>query len=131
MPEQPTGPRMIKHIVCGYRLGSLPGEWLQTWRRLDRLIHRSGFKIKVTLDTLEAMPDTTDILVVPPELRDKARDAAPGAILLITTASNAPAAFADLVRRLEAGTEITAEREEPDGQTRPRIVTYRGYERID
>jgi hypothetical protein len=124
--------RVIRRVVCGYRVESLPGAWLQTWRRLDRLLQRSGFRVKATLAPLEELPDDTDVLVVPPELREAARAAAPpGTPLLVTTPGAAPAAFADLLKRLEAGTEMTAERADPAEPAGPKIVTYRGATRLD
>ncbi|MDQ6674903.1 MAG: hypothetical protein M3069_29910, partial [Chloroflexota bacterium] len=60
----------------------------------------------------------TDILVVPPELREAAHTAAsPNTPILVTPASVAAGAFADLVSRLEAGTEFTAERTPRPGVT--------------
>src|SRR5437867_9203362 len=68
-----SGAKMVRRVVCGYRLGWLPGDWLQTWRRLDRLFARSGLNVQATLAPLEDLPTDTDILVVPPELRGAAR----------------------------------------------------------
>jgi hypothetical protein len=127
-----AAPLLVRRVVCGYRLGTLPGDWLQTWRRLKRVLERAGFKITATLAPLENLPEDTDILVVPPELREAARKAAaPGVRILITPAANAPRAFADLVKRLEAGDDITAERLDPAGQQGPKIVRYRGATRLD
>ncbi len=124
---------MITRIVVGYRLGFLPGEWLQTWRRLDRVLNRAQLKVKATLSPLEELPEDTGILVVPPDLREAARDAAvPGTPILVTPASSAAGAFADLVARLEAGTEVRAEKFDPDEvAAAPKIVSYTGYTRID
>ena len=129
---EPAAPRLVRRVVCGYRLGSLPGDWLQTWRRLERVLQRAGFNVRTTLAPLENMPEDTDVLVVPPELREAARRAAaPGVRILITPAASAPGAFADLVKRLEAGDGITAERLDPAGQQGPKIVRYRGSTRLD
>jgi hypothetical protein len=128
-----AAPTLVKRVVCSYRLGWLPGEWLQTWRRLDRVFARANLKVKATLAPLEDLPEDTDILVVPPDLREAARDAVPpGTPILVTPASAAAAAFADLVARLEAGTEFTAEKLDPEVEkTRPKIVSYRGHTIID
>jgi hypothetical protein len=127
------GPTVVKRVVCSYHLGWLPGEWLQTWRRLDRVFARANLRVKATLAPLEDLPTDTDILVVPPELRDDAREAAPpGTPILVTPASAAAAAFADLVARLEAGTDFTAEKFDPEVEkTRPKIVSYRGHTILD
>ena len=128
-----TDPRLVRRVVCGYRQGFLPGEWLQTWRRLQRVLQRACFEVKATLAPLEELPEDTHVLVVPPELREAARQVvAPGTPILVATAAAAPGAFADLVRRLEAGVELTAERFDPAAvASRPTIVTYRGQTRID
>src|SRR5215212_1907255 len=104
-------PKVVRRVVCSYKLGWLPGDWLQTWRRLDRVFARADLKVKATLAPLEDLPSDTDILVVPPDLREAAREAVPpGTPILVTPASAAAGAFADLVSRLEAGTEFTAEK---------------------
>jgi hypothetical protein len=130
--QPPQVPKAVRRVVCSYKLGWLPGDWLQTWRRLDRVFARANLKVKATLAPLEDLPIDTDILVVPPDLRDAARDAVPpGTSILVTPASAAAGAFADLVARLEAGTEFTAEKVDPADKNGPRIVSYRGHTVID
>ena len=130
--EAVSGPKVVRRVVCSYRLGWLPGDWLQTWRRLDRVFARTNLKVKATLAPLEDLPQDTDILVVPPELRDAAREAAPpGTPILVTPASAAAGAFADLVSRLEAGTDFTADKVDPAEKDKPKIVSYRGHTLID
>jgi len=126
-------PTVVKRVVCSYHLGWLPGEWLQTWRRLDRVFARANLRVKATLAPLEDLPADTDILVVPPELRDDAREAVPvGTPILVTPASAAAGAFAELVSRLEAGTDFTAEKFDPEVEkTKPKIVSYRGHTILD
>jgi hypothetical protein len=126
-------PTVVKRVVCSYHLGWLPGEWLQTWRRLDRVFYRANLRVKATLAPLEDLPSDTDILVVPPELRDDAREAVPpGTPILVTPASAAAGAFAELVARLEAGTDFTAEKFDPEVEkSKPKIVSYRGHTILD
>jgi hypothetical protein len=125
-------PKLVRRVVCSYRLGWLPGDWLQTWRRLDRVFARAELKVKATLAPLEDLPSDTDILVVPPELREAAREAAPpGTPILVTPAAAAAGAFADLVSRLQAGAEFTAERVDPADHDKPKIVSYRGHTLLD
>ncbi len=127
-----SGPRMVRRVVCGYRQGTLPGDWLQTWRRLDRVLARSGFAVKATLAPLEELPEDTDILVVPPELREAAYGVIrAGTPLLVTPASAAAGAFDDLVRRLQEGAEVAADRVDPAAAQGPKIVTYRGQTLLD
>lgn len=129
---QTQEPKLVRRVVCSYHVGWLPGEWLQTWRRLDRVFARANLKVKATLAPLEDIPEDTDILVVPPELREDARSAVPpGTPILVTPASAAAGAFAELVSRLEAGTEFTAERVDPADKDRPKIVSYRGHTLLD
>ena len=124
---------MVRRVACVYRLGSLPGEWLQTWRRLDRVLARAHLSVKATLDPLEELPEDADILVVPPELRADVRERVkPGTPILVTTAASAAGAFAELVRRLEEGVDVTAERFDPEERAaQPKIVSYRGSTRLD
>ena len=130
-PGSGSAPRLVRRVVCAYRMESLPGAWLQTWRRLDRMLERAGLKVKATLAPLEELPEDMDILVIPPELREAARTAAPETPLLVTPPEVAADAFADLVKRLEAGTDYSAERVDPVEQAGPKIVTYRGSTRLD
>jgi hypothetical protein len=133
-PDTPaaTEPKLVRRVVVSYQLGWLPGEWLQTWRRLDRMFARANLKVKATLAPLEDLPADTDILVVPPELRDAARAAVPvGTPILVTPASAAAGAFGDLVNRLEAGTTFTAEKFDQADLDKPRILSYRGQTLLD
>jgi hypothetical protein len=130
--EAPVGPKMVRRVVCSYRMGWLPGDWLQTWRRLDRTLARAGLKVKATLAPLEDLPEDTDILVVPPDLREAARESAkPGTPILVTPASAAAGAFNELVTRLQAGTDFTAETIDPADKDKPKIVSYRGHTLLD
>jgi hypothetical protein len=131
-PKEPPEPRLVTRVVCAYRLGVLPGDWLQTWRRLDRLFARAHLKVKATLAPLEELPKDTGIVVVPPDLREAAREyAPPGTPILVTSAASAAGAFAELVSKLEAGTELTAEKLDAEAQQGPKIVSYTGYTRND
>src|SRR5262245_26247997 len=93
-------PRMVRRVACGYQAGVLPGEWLQTWRRLDRLFERSGLKVKALLTPLDDLGEDIDVLVVPPELRDDAEARVGTDVpIVVTTPAEAPIEFAELVRR--------------------------------
>src|SRR5712692_3262371 len=130
--ESEARPKVVSRVVVSYRMGWLPGDWLQTWRRLDRVLARANLKVKATLAPLEDLPEDTDILVVPPELREAAHDRAkPGIPILVTPASAAAGAFNDLVARLEAGTDFTAEKIDPADKDKPKIVSYRGHTILD
>jgi len=130
--ESEARPKMVRRVVCSYRMGWLPGDWLQTWRRLDRVLARADLKVKATLAPLEDLPEDTDILVVPPELREAAHHSArPGIPILVTPASAAAGAFNDLVARLEAGIDFAAEKIDPADKDKPKIVSYRGHTLLD
>ena len=125
-------PKLVRRVVVSYKMGWLPGDWLQTWRRLDRVLARANLKVKATLAPLEDLPEDTDILVVPPDLREAARESAsPGIPILVTPAAAAAGAFAELVTRLEAGAEFTAEKVDPADKDKPKIVSYRGHTLLD
>ena len=125
-------PKLVRRVVVSYKMGWLPGDWLQTWRRLDRVLARANLKVKATLAPLEDLPEDTDILVVPPDLREAARESArPGIPILVTPAAAAAGAFAELVTRLETGAEFTAEKVDPADKDKPKIVSYRGHTLLD
>src|SRR3954470_3509682 len=118
--EEGPPPKLVRRVVCSYHIGWLPGDWLETGRRLDRVFARANLRVKATLAPLEDLPEDTDILVVPPELREDARGAVvPGTPILVTPASAAAGAFAELVARLEAGVDFTAEHLDPDEKDKP------------
>jgi len=69
---------------------------------------------------------------VPPDLREAAYAAVrPGTPILVTPAGAAAGAFADLVSRLQAGTEFTAKTVDPEQKDKPKIVSYRGHTLLD
>jgi len=128
---QPS-PRLVRKIVCAYQPGIMSGDWLQTWRRLDRLLDRSGFKVKALMEPLDDLPADADLVVVTPDLQEAAEAVVqPGVQVLPTTPQAAASVFAHLIERLTAGTELTAERTTLAERNGPTIVTYRGSQRID
>ena len=132
-PTEPPAPRLVRRVACVYQSGVLPGEWLQTWRRLDRLFERSGLKVKALLTPLEDLAtEDIDLVVAPPDLREAAAAVAGLDVpVIVTTPASAAIDFTDLVRGLVDGTELTAERIDPAAPTGPTIVTYRGSTRLD
>ncbi len=131
-PNAEPTPRLVRRVVCAYQSGVLPGAWLQTWRRLDRLFERSGLKVRALLTPLEDLDADVDVVVVPPDLRAAAEAAVgDGVPVLVTTPATAAVDFTELVQRLVEGTELTAERIDPSAPVGPTIVTYRGSTRLD
>jgi hypothetical protein len=118
-------PRLVRTIVCAYTREELPAAWLQVFRRFERMVERAGLRIRVRLEPLEALPEAFDVIVVPPELRARAAEVARDARIIATTRADATAAANDLLRELEAATELYAERVRPG---EPKIVVHRGPE---
>lgn len=127
-PAGPSGPpRLIRCIVCGYSRERLPTPWLQVFRRFDRAMARARLRVRVRVAPLEDLPEDFQVLVVPPELLERARAVAPGAWTIATTPETAPLAVDEVVRALQSGTTYYAEPARPD---EPRIVRHRGMEII-
>ena len=118
-------PILVRTIVCTYTRQELPAPWLQVFRRFERIVERAGLRVRVRLDPLEELPESFEVIVVPPELRERARALAGDARVVATTRAEATAAANDLLRELEAGVTLRAERVRPG---EPRIVVHRGPE---
>jgi len=118
-------PTLVRTIVCSYTRDELPAAWLAVFRRFERVIERAGLRVRVRLDPLEELPERFEVLVVPEELRERAESLAGVARVIATTRTDATTAANDLVRELQAGATLTAERRRPG---EPRIVVHRGTE---
>lgn len=116
----------MRSIVCAFS-GELPTAWLAVFHRFERRIAKERFRIRVRLSSLEELPELVDVLVVPPELRDRATAAAGDAYLVVTTRQDAPAAADELVAQLRTGHTLRAERVVAN---EPRIVTHRGIREL-
>lgn len=115
--------RLVRTIVCAFIQAELPTPWLAIFHRFERVMQKAGLKVRVRLLPLETLPETFEVLVVPPELA-KAGEAVQGdARLIITTRAGAPAAAAELLREIERGETLYAERVQPG---EPKIMTHRG-----
>ena len=132
--EGPT-PRLIKKIAVAYDLKALPLILIQSYNVLRRRIERAGFRIEVILRPLTGLPPEVEVVFVPEERVEAARQAAPEArLMLLVTGTTHQPAYDELLQQLNAGQEIYALRQEgeTDQEGRPRrvIVRYRGNERI-
>lgn len=116
---------LVRTIVCGFIQAELPTPWLAIFHRFERVMEKAGLRIRVRLFPLEALPETFEVLVVPPELREAAEALQTGARLIVTTRAEAPAAAAALLREIEGGVTLYAERVQPG---EPKIMTHRGNE---
>lgn len=127
MSEPAEGPRLVRTVVCAYALDALPVSWLQVFRRFEHAMGKAGLAVRVRLHPLEDLPESFDVLVIPPELRIRAMAAAHGAKVIVTTRESAAGAATELLAEIEAGTSLRAE---PRDTGAPRIVTRRGYEEL-
>lgn len=121
-----------RRIVVGYRPGSLPGEWLQVWRRLDRVVAHSRMRLRASMEPLDSLPDDTDVLIVEPQLGELAvTTMRPDAVLICVSAPEAGEAIDALMAQLERAATDADLLPEPRADDAPRIVTYRGSTRLD
>jgi len=117
------GRRLVRTIVCAYTQAELPTPWLAIFHRFERVMEKAELRIRVRLFPLEALPETFEVLVVPPELREAAEALQSGARLIVTTRAEAPAAADALLREIERGETLYAEKLRPG---EPKIMTHRG-----
>ena len=120
-----ASPTLVRTIVCSYTRDELPAAWLQVLRRFERMIERAGLRIRVRLDPLEELPESYEVIVVPPELRERAAALAGQARLITTTRADATVAANELLHELESGVTLRADRMRPG---EPKIVVHRGPE---
>jgi hypothetical protein len=116
-------PVLVSNIVCAYTQAELPTPWLAIFHRFERSVERAGLRIRVRLFPLEALPESFEVLVVPPELRAAAEALATGARLIVTSRAEAAAAADELLREIERGETLHAEKVRPG---EPKIMTHRG-----
>jgi len=117
------GPRLVRTIVCAFVQAELPTPWLAIFHRFERVMEKAGLRIRVRLFPLEALPESFEVLVVPPELREAAEALQSGARLIVTSRAQAPAAADELLREIERGETLYAEKVRPG---EPKIMTHRG-----
>lgn len=111
--------------MCAFTRDELPTGQLAIFRRFEHVFARSGLKIRVRLEPIEALPERFDVLVVPTELKDRATAVLGDAMLYVTTRESVAAAADDLLREIRRGDVLTAEPADPNA---PKIVTHRGIE---
>jgi len=121
-----TGARLVRTVVCGYS-EELPAAWLQVFRRFEHALAKARLRVRVRLLPLEDLPDTFEVLVVSPELRERAEALRTGARIVSATRELAASAADDLVRELQSGRSIYADETKPND---PKVVTLRGTEEL-
>src|SRR2546425_13355043 len=117
--------RLVTTIVCAHRRDELPTSWLAVFHRFQRTVERAGLRVRVRLLPLEELPETFEVLVVSPELLERAEKLAGGARVIPVARDGAAAAVDALVREIEQGVSLQAERARPDD---PKVVVHRGPE---
>jgi hypothetical protein len=115
--------RLVRTIVCAYTQAELPTPWLAIFHRFERVMEKARLRIRVRLFPLEELPEAFEVLVVPPELQAAAEALQTGARIIVTSRAEAPAAADALLRELERGETLYAERVRPG---EPKIMTHRG-----
>jgi hypothetical protein len=118
-----AAPLLVQTIVCAYTQAELPTPWLAIFHRFERVMEKAGLRIRVRLFPLEELPETFEIIVVPPELHVAAEALQTGARIIVTTRAEAPAAADALLREIERGETLYAEKVR-EGE--PKIMTHRG-----
>ncbi|MBI1800728.1 MAG: hypothetical protein HYR71_03755 [Chloroflexi bacterium] len=133
MSETSPAARPLKRIVFGYTLDGFPGLLIVGYNQLKRKLERARFDIAMSLCPLSDLPAEVDVLFVPAELAEAARQAAPASrIEALDSFMNHPA-YNLLIQQLVEGREWTALKRpaEPPSDEEGYIVRYRGYERIE
>jgi hypothetical protein len=121
-----TGAQLVRTVVCAYA-EELPAAWLQVFRRFERALARARLRVRVRLLPLDDLPESFEVLVVSPEVRERAEALRTGARVVSVTRELAAAAADDLVRELRSGRSIYANEARPND---PKVVTLRGTEEL-
>ncbi len=116
-------PLLVQTIVCAYTQAELPTPWLAIFHRFERVMEKAGLRIRVRLFPLEQLPESFEVLVVPPELQAAAEALQTGARIIVTSRPEAPAAADALLREIERGETLYAEKVRAG---EPKIMTHRG-----
>ncbi|HYK99106.1 MAG TPA: hypothetical protein VEU77_12015 [Candidatus Acidoferrales bacterium] len=118
-------PRMIRTIVCAFSKDEMPADDVQIFRRFEASVARGGWNIRVRFDPIEALPERYDVLVVNAPYKERAEAIESDVILIVTTRATVGPACEQLMREIERGDVLTAERRDPNA---PKIVKHRGIE---
>lgn len=116
---------LVRTIVCAYTRDELPTSWIQVHRRFEHEVKKAGLRIRVRLEPLEELPESYEVIVVPPDLRHRAYESAQQGRILTATRDDCAQKAQDLVRYIELGETLYAERASPD---EPIVVVHRGPE---
>ena len=111
--------------MCAFTRDELPTAQLAIFRRFEHVFGRSGLKVRVRLEPIEALPEQFDVLVVPAELSQRAQRVLGDAMLYVTTRDSVADAASALLAEIKRGDVFTAEPADPNA---PKIVKHRGME---
>jgi mannitol-specific phosphotransferase system IIBC component len=125
-------PRLLRRIVFGYTVECFPGMLILGYNQLKRMLARGEFDVKINLAPLNDLPSDTDILFVPPELREPAEHVTCVQVQVLEDYLNHPA-YTALMQQLNDGVGWRACKiaEPPAPEQNSQSVRYRGYERIE
>ncbi len=113
----------VATVVCAYALAELPTSWVQVFRRCERAFARATLDVRVRLEPLEELPESFEVLVVPPSLREQALTVSKGARVVTMTREDVPNVVSALVEEIQRGETLRADRVRPGA---PRVVVVRG-----
>jgi len=118
-------PRMIRTIVCAFSKEEMPADDVQIFRRFEAAVARFGWDIRVRFEPLETLPEPYEVLVVNAPYKERAEAIATDAILIVTTRATMGPAAEQLMKEIERGDVLTAQKRDPNA---PKIVKRRGFE---
>jgi len=138
MVTENNSKRLVKKIVIGFDLEFMPPALVRSFTLLRGKIARKRYRIEVVLGVITKLPGNTDVLFVPEELLVKAQQLTSSdvRIAVLDSKKTHQSAFDELLKDLEEGNEIYAERLgeaetlEKIGPQGGVIMRYRGSERI-
>lgn len=126
-------PRLIRRIGFGYKLDSMPAPLIVGYHLFTKKVEQAKLNVKVLLVPVNNLSPDWDLFLVPKEFEgDVTGVLSSEQIIVLDEFINQPL-YADLVRRLVEGSEIYAERIDPNqaDSENGTIVRYRGYDRIE
>lgn len=121
----------LRKIVFGYER-RLPASLVVGVRQLKKQIQEAGLKVSVVCYPLSELPEDTDVILVAEELAKTAQQRVPEAWVIPLKQFVDTPIYEELVTRLVEGIELKAETEDmPQETSQPKIIKYRGYQKID
>ena len=116
---------MIRTIVCAFSKEEMPADDVQIFRRFEHAAAKGGWNIRVRFEPIEALPESYDVLVVNTPYKARAEAIESDILLIVTTRATVGPAAEQLMREIERGDVLTAEKRDPNA---PKIVKRRGFE---